>query len=279
MSFLKLIWKIISNSPSLWVKWIRANLLKQEPFWTIKNTTTLGSWMWKKLLKLRVVAKPLCKVAVGNGASTSFWNDCWSDLGYLMDLTGPRGFIDLGIGRNEIVAEACRHHKRRHHRTHILNEIETAIASQKSRSQGNMEDIVLCKGKGNVFKEKFITVDTWNHTRTTSNKVAWHKGVWLAHATPKYSFCAWMAMHNRLATGDRLIKWNPAHSGTCVLCSTTIESRDHLFFSCAYSSEIWKALTQNLLDEKYTTDWHSIVSYITDQKLDRIKSFLTRYVF
>lgn len=73
------------------------NLLKQDSLWSVKDTTSLGSWMWKMLLKLRRVAKPLCKVDVGNGALTSFCYGHWSDLGCLMDVTGPKGIIDLGI--------------------------------------------------------------------------------------------------------------------------------------------------------------------------------------
>lgn len=57
----------------------------------------MGSWMWKKLLKYREVARPLHKMEVKSGNSTSFWYDDWSQMGRLIDLTGPRGVIDLGI--------------------------------------------------------------------------------------------------------------------------------------------------------------------------------------
>lgn len=41
-----------------------------------------------------------CKVEVRNGESTSFW---YSSMGCLMDGTGPRGEIDMGIGKNDAV--------------------------------------------------------------------------------------------------------------------------------------------------------------------------------
>ena len=53
----------------------------------------MGSWMWKKMVKLRGVASSFYKKAVGNGRHTSFWYDRWSDRGVLIDILGERGII------------------------------------------------------------------------------------------------------------------------------------------------------------------------------------------
>lgn len=45
------------SGDSLWRKWIRENLLKKNSFWAVKKNTQVGSWMWRKMLKLRDVAK------------------------------------------------------------------------------------------------------------------------------------------------------------------------------------------------------------------------------
>ncbi|KAL1216661.1 putative ribonuclease H protein [Cardamine amara subsp. amara] len=127
VSCLKLIWRIFSHGSSLWVKWIKTYLIKHDSFWSLRETTSLGSWMWKKLIKYRQIAKPLCKIAVGNGVLTSFWFDNWSGLGCLMNLVGPRGIIDLGIGRHETVAGVS-NRRRRRHRIEIYNKIEDALS-------------------------------------------------------------------------------------------------------------------------------------------------------
>lgn len=54
---LKLIWRIISLSPSLWVKWIQTYLIRQSSLWSVSDTTTSGSWMWGKILKYRALAR------------------------------------------------------------------------------------------------------------------------------------------------------------------------------------------------------------------------------
>ncbi|KAL9280732.1 putative RNA-directed DNA polymerase [Arabidopsis thaliana] len=259
---LKLIWRIVSHSNSLWVKWTETTLLKRQSFWSLKTSSVVGSWIWKKLLKYRDMAKTCCKVDVGDGNRTSFWYDDWSIMGRIVDLS---------------VAEAWSTRRRRQHRTATLNQIEIALhLAQQNRRDA--EDVVLWRGENDVFTPTFSTKDTWNNIRTTAPEVAWHKGVWFAHETPKHSFCVWLAIWNRLSTGQRMQHWNLQSSVGCVLCNNNLETRDHLFFSCAYTSGIWEALAKNLLQRSYTTNWQTIISYVSGQCHDRVSCFLARSV-
>ena len=47
---------------------------------------------------------------------------------------------------------------------------------------------------------------------------------------PKHSFCAWLAIRDRLSTRDRLSRWDRSIPLSCLLCGGNYESRDHLFF-------------------------------------------------
>jgi len=123
----KLIWRLVSAKHSLWVNWIQNNLIRTGSFWSVKANTTLGSWMWKKLLKYRHEAKEFFKMEVFCGRQTSFWYDHWCSLGQLHGLLGDRGFIDLGISSSCSVAEALSSHRRRSHRDDILNDIEEEL--------------------------------------------------------------------------------------------------------------------------------------------------------
>ncbi|WZZ85349.1 hypothetical protein YC2023_113928 [Brassica napus] len=93
-----------------------------------------------------------------------------------------------------------------------------------------LEDVCLWKRENGDFKMGFITSQTWNLTRVHAPKVPWSRGIWFPEATPKFAFLAWIANHNRLATGDRILRWNPQAISTCWLCKMEIETRDHLFF-------------------------------------------------
>lgn len=51
-------------------------------------------------------------------------------------------------------------------------------------------------------------------------------------------------MQGKLASKDRLLKWSMVDNATCVLCSNgALESHNHLFFDCPYSSVVWRVIS------------------------------------
>lgn len=171
--------------------------------------------MWQKILKIRGLARQFCRVEVHNGVNTSFWYDQWSSLGCLMDMCGPRGQIDTRIRQHNTVHMALTKIRRRNHRVEGLINIEQQL---QSIPQSDAGDVVLWKGKQDVYKAQFFTRDTWNNIRNTREVVAWHKGIWFIHATPKHRLCTLLAIRNRL-TGDRMVVWNTWFDANCVLRS------------------------------------------------------------
>lgn len=86
-------------------------------------------------------------------------------------------------------------------------------------------------------------------------------------------------MKNRLSTSDRIIKWNPNIDTTCVLCKQNIETKNHLFFSCSYSNQIWGKLMKELLRTQYTEERDDIIALLLDRQYNQVKLFLMRYAF
>lgn len=274
---LKLIWRMLSGD-SLWGKWVKMYLLKKKTFWEIKINTQVGSWMWRKMLKLREVAKSFYMKAVVNGRHTSFWYDRWSDRGVIMDLLGDRGIVDMGIRRDATVEEAVQRNKRRgRYRSPILNEIEAELNTLKEQICNSVEDTSLWRESG--FKSNFSTYETWRLVRETKTQCDWAKGIWFSQATPKFSFITWLAMLNRMSTMDRVSRWNQEVDTVYVLCKNAPESRDHLYFECSFSSQVWEHLVKGILRNDYTTDWHAVVRLINDQSVEKKKIFCIRYAF
>lgn len=77
---LKLIWRILSAN-TLWVNWIKVYLIRKGSIWSVRDNTQTGSWMWRKILKCRDLAKQMYRVEVKNGIKASFWYELWSSLG------------------------------------------------------------------------------------------------------------------------------------------------------------------------------------------------------
>lgn len=234
--------------------------------------------MWRKLLKLRDTAKTLHKMEIKSGKKTSFWYDKWSSLGILSYIFGARGCIDLGIPANATMAEVLDHQRRRRHRVELLNRLEAEICETKAKRRNNEEDIHLWHWKTG-FKRKFSSSETWKQIRVARPICECAKGIWFPQATPKHSFITWLAMHNRLSTGDRMVKWNQQVHSACILCPEPMETRNHIFSSCPYSFKIWEQHTKQLLNANFTTEWNQVIRIITSPTLTRDFKLLVRYAF
>lgn len=249
VSCLKLIWRIISSKNSLWVRWIWRYLVRKGSYWNVNDRSSLGSWMWKKLLKLRPLGKQLSRKMINSGSSSSFWFDYWSQIGRLIELTGERGPMDLGIPINSTVENAIQLYRAKRHRSPVLQLIDKEVMDLKNKGLNNQDDICLWRRENGEYKEGFSTKQTWNIIRTQTPKVPWFKGVWFSGATPRFSFMVWIVVHDRLATGDRISRWNPQDITHCWFCQTSFENRDHLFFDCSYSKEVWCDLIKGGVDK------------------------------
>ena len=152
VSYLKLIWRLLSARNSLWVQWIWRYLIRKGSFWSIKECSSLGSWMWKKLLKLRPLAYQFIQVEINSGATTSFWLDNWSPLGKLIDLTGEGGCIALGIPVHTTMERAIQMYRSRLHRVPVFRQIEQEVMKLRSRGMNMLEDVCLWKRENGDFK-------------------------------------------------------------------------------------------------------------------------------
>lgn len=276
---LKLIWRVLSARSSLWVKWIWKYLIRKGSFWSVKEKSTLGSWMWKKLLKMRPLAAQLTRVEVNSGSATSFWFDSWSPLGILFEFTGGRGCVELGIPIHATVERVVQTHRARRRRVPVFQQIECEIMTLKGRGLNQLDDICLWKRESGDYATVFSTSQTWNLIREQKQKVHWSKGVWFPEATPKFSFMTWIAIHNRLATGVRVLRWNPQAIATCWLCNTDLETRDHLFFECEYSKIVWSGLTKDLAGNGRQFQWSQVMQTLVNGLHERVVTFLWRYCF
>ena len=235
--------------------------------------------MWKKLLKMRELARDFIKKEVGNGKHTYFWYETLCKLGCLKEVMGVRGFIAMGIENTATVADVLRNHRRRRHRVRILNEIEDEIDKLRSGSIQDMDDVPLWRSAEDKYVAKFSSKKIWMQLRIRRGVCAWSRGVWFSQAIPKYSFMTWIAMRNRMQTGDKMQAWNALINTECVLCHEVQETCQHLFFSCPYSFVVWECLVKGILKERFTAVWDDIVEKISGSAYPATVMFLLRYSF
>lgn len=73
--------------------------------------------------------------------------------------------------------------------------------------------------------------------------------------------------------------WNRGISSLCIFCQRETETREHIFFDCAFSAEMWSLLTRGLLGSQFTTVWGDLTHLRMDTTQDKKFKFMLRYTF
>ncbi|CAL9238489.1 unnamed protein product [Arabidopsis halleri] len=102
------------------------------------------------------------------------------------------------------------------------------------------DDAYLWKIGDRQASNVFSTAHTWDHLHPPGIGVEWYDSVWFSGRIPKHSFITWLNARHKLQTRDRMIRWNMVVPPACLLCNLEDETRQHLFFDCSYSADIWK---------------------------------------
>ncbi|KAL0715541.1 hypothetical protein Bca4012_064863 [Brassica carinata] len=62
-------------------------ILRGDFFWDAREGG-MGSWIWKKLLHLRPIAKQFLRMEIHSGTSVGLWTDLWHPIGRLIEVIG-----------------------------------------------------------------------------------------------------------------------------------------------------------------------------------------------
>ncbi|XP_048634095.1 uncharacterized protein LOC125608177 [Brassica napus] len=269
---------MFSETKSLGPAWVKEFLLRQESFWDV-NDTGMGSWIWRKLLKLRPVARHFIRMEIHNSQTVRFWTDIWHPLGRLIDITGAVGTQKLGVQRSTRVFEVwdgINWNFRRCRDRQLCNMIQQ-IEQHHLDFDLSTPDVVLWKNSSSDYREWFSAVDTWHLIRHTRPTQEWSKVIWFPQGVPRFSFITWLAVKNRLSTGDRMRTWG--HTQGCIFCGEPNETRDHLFFACPYTFTVWIEVVGTLLGRDPDPYWENTLDHLTHHRFDFLTSILIRLVF
>ncbi|GJU99548.1 RNA-directed DNA polymerase, eukaryota, reverse transcriptase zinc-binding domain protein [Tanacetum coccineum] len=112
-------------------------------------------------------------------------------------------------------------------------------------------------------RKEFSTKQAWANLRENAPKVDWYHVVWFSQFQPMHVFLLWLAIKERLATQDRLAKWNCYTNSECPLCKKERDSHAYLFFKCEFAKLIWRKLTEKIESISNQDDLKSIVNHLS----------------
>lgn len=235
---LKLLWLILFRTESIWVAWICQNEIKDANIWTMKSKQS-HTWIFEQILKQRPIASQWFRSILGNGRCCSFWFNPWIPLGPLISFVGATGPRQTGILITATVLSVWR----------WGHWILPPVRSRDIESMLiHITSIALSDaGETSVWTVEGVVTTTFNtnqifHLIRERPLVTWASICWFKCGVPKHQFLAWLFLHNRCPTKDRMIRWGISIDPSCLLCNSGPESRDHLFFECSYSRAAWNIL-------------------------------------
>lgn len=182
----------------------------------------------------------LCEI--GSGITTSFWQDNWSSIGPLIDITGPSGPRRYGIPIDAVVSDAIINGRwwidGTKSRNPIISLLRQCLPSPTPIAQSESDDCFKWKIGIYGLPKNFSASETWRALHPHGQSVGWFKAVWFKGIIPKHSLLCWVTARNRMHTRDRLMSWGLPVSPRCLLCDVEDETRQHIFFDCPFSHEI-----------------------------------------
>jgi hypothetical protein len=238
-----LIWRIVSNQNSLWVRWIHSYRLKGRTFWDC-NEVTNCCWSWRKLLQLRPRFRQFFWTKIGDGRTTSAWYDNWADCGPLCRIISSRNIYGAGFSTKscvaDIIVDGDWHIPREWRGKYPMTFTTTPPLLDHSK-----KDSITWKVGNNIYPYSGFLA--WESIRERVPQVRWCNVVWFSKCIPKHAFMLWLIIQGKLVTQDKLRIWNfkarnDLNMMCCLLCYSDLESHTHLFFECHYSAHVWKSV-------------------------------------
>lgn len=243
------------QSHSLWANWMKATILKSKTIWQVPISPGC-SWIWKQFLKLRPLALQHLKYIVGDGQHISLWYDPWlngatiNPSHSLLSNTGlpPLATVSFLLSGNSWALPVSNHHEVILLRQQICHlPIPSPRPDQVFWGTCNIKTV----------KAKQI----WESIRARSPKVPWSSILWNKFHVPRFSFILWLGLLQKLSTNDRT-KHYTGRTWNCPLCNQQLESFNHLFFECDYSSTILQSAVTLGNWTTFPFSWDAIIAYL-----------------
>ncbi|XP_010555892.1 PREDICTED: uncharacterized protein LOC104825290 [Tarenaya hassleriana] len=107
---------------------------------------------------------------------------------------------------------------------------------------------------------QFSSTEVWKSVCHPFVSVYWANLIWHKHHIPKFAFTTWLVNLDRCPTRNRMISSGLHVDPRCLLCQGSEETRDHIFFSCPYSSGIIAGSLGKLIQIPARLSWNDLIA-------------------
>ncbi|KAF8779507.1 hypothetical protein HU200_002560 [Digitaria exilis] len=227
--------KLFMGESNLWTDWIR--------FWYDGGRADGDTPCWRDIKRLIPEYRTLTLVKLGDGETTSFWHDTWSEAGVLRDAL-PAIFSHC-LDPDATVAEVLSAGGLT--RSGLQPRLTTAAGAELELLRGALEAVQLqpfadVRWVSGGPSTAVRATDFYNALRTPIGGPPMAEVNWNCLAPKKVQVFFWILRHDRTRTRASLHRHGARDTSDCPFYPGVPEETAHLFVSCPYLTGLWARL-------------------------------------
>ncbi|GLT65802.1 hypothetical protein SLA2020_382120 [Shorea laevis] len=252
-------WKLLWDRDALWNRVLEAkyNVHKKRDYEGKEVKASSSEW-WKAIWRLdkEIESKEgwllrELEKDIGEGNDTLFWHDKWcGDVSFrekfnrLFRLSENKEMLvkDMGEWREGQWVWKWRWRRNLSQREQSVLQELNEMLKKKNLKQGQQDK---WRWKDNP-NGNYTTKSAYNILKSSTGepRSKQMKLLWKIKVPLKVSAFAWKTLQNKIPTGDNLIKRGISGTNSdfpCIFCGNSLETVNHLFFTCETSWRIWQS--------------------------------------
>lgn len=239
---MKFVDKLFTGVQAPWRDW----LLHNEPIFS-DNPSSSTSYLWKIINDGLSSYRDITFVDVRDGTSTSFWHDRWLEDDPL-SLSHPALFSH-SLRPNVSVQQVFQSGFDLRLRPRLTRAAASKLASLMSVLQGVHLQYGQDVRRLTSTRKPFNTKDAYSMLAPSPSTQDLHgRWIWGTKVPNKVKIFAWLYFKDRLSTKANLLGKHVMDDAVCGRCGHQSEDRQHAFFECQLSNEVWRILRLSHID-------------------------------
>ncbi|CAA7020616.1 unnamed protein product [Microthlaspi erraticum] len=237
----KISWRILQNPSCLLSKVLLGKYCKHKVFLDVPITSST-SHGWRGILIGRDLLKTRLGRAIGDGLSTSLWNDQLLSFKMPSRPMGPPRAMDQNLKVSDIINEQTREWNHEKIGELLPTHMEEIRALRPSK-RGASDSYLWLPTKSGEYTAKTgyyaaMEREAEPHLHQTPNHLNWDTDIWQTKVSPKLKVFQWKIVQEALPIGENLLNRGILDNACCVYCGE-LETTEHLFLHCEFVQKVW----------------------------------------
>ena len=236
---LKLLHRLHVAADSAWAQWARQHISLAT-----LNGDLSGSH-WEALRSLLPLYQAVTTVSIGDGTRTSFWYDAWVDDEALADhfpaLHSHCAHKGLSIAQLQSCGIDCSQlwvPRLSQQAMSELDEVRSILEQSSTTAEPDS-----CQGPFCLPCGKFDSGSLYRLLKSKDGQPQPAASfIWESRAPRRVQFFMYLLSQRRIQCRVNLLRKKVLDSAVCEVCSSDVETSEHVVFGCHFAKEFWEKL-------------------------------------